>query len=425
MCLNITDPPEDNIIVCVGDEVNITCGYTLTLSFKLSLTWIIDGVSYSSSEIMSSSIYHSPVVSNSEDTILTIYSVSEQMNGTTIQCEIPISPPVYSSNGTLTVIGPPTLPVIEISERRLTSLVISWDTFSHTLCGDVTYNVTLSDGTAELVEERTTTSNTISFTDLDNDTQYEVTVLAINNAGPGTVATTNVTTLTPSVPFPPRNLAVVVKFVDFNPIVNISWNPSQLVPNMTEIVAYNVSVTDEDDQMQCYMLMFDTTTVSTEDMDNCLVVDVGRSYVVAVQSVNSVGASETSSTSFAVRWLRSAMITIPTDNQTVSVLCDVNESNPPVKCRVIITCTTCELIISREFTGSIQQRVMPQNSYSICVQVIIAENGTTVEDCNILQTISVPERNTNSGIISYNDHSSLYMTTFCAVGVLTTVLMMM
>ena len=61
----------------------------------------------------------------------------------------------------------------------------------------MTYNVTLSDGTAELVEERTT-SNTISFTDLDSDTQYEVTVLAINNAGPATVVTTNVTTLTPS-----------------------------------------------------------------------------------------------------------------------------------------------------------------------------------------------------------------------------------
>ena len=102
----------------------------------------------------------------------------------------------------------------------------------------------------------------------------------------------------------------------------------------------------------------------------------------------------------AVRWLRSATITIPTDNRTVSVSCDVNESNPPVKCRVIINCTTCELIISREFTGSIQQRVMPQNSYSICVQVIIAENGTAVDDYNILQTISVPERNTNSGIIS-------------------------
>jgi len=62
----------------------------------------------------------------------------------------------------------------------------------------VTYNVTLSDMTAELVEERTTTSNTISFTDLDNDTQYEVTVLAINNAGLATVVTANVSTLTPS-----------------------------------------------------------------------------------------------------------------------------------------------------------------------------------------------------------------------------------
>ena len=62
----------------------------------------------------------------------------------------------------------------------------------------MTYNVTLSDGTAELVEETTTTNNTISFTDLVSDTQYEVTVLAINNAGPGTVVTAIVSTLTPS-----------------------------------------------------------------------------------------------------------------------------------------------------------------------------------------------------------------------------------
>ena len=58
--------------------------------------------------------------------------------------------------------------------------------------------MTLSDGTAELVEERTTTSNTISFTDLDNDTQYEVTVLATNNAGPGPIGTANANPLMPS-----------------------------------------------------------------------------------------------------------------------------------------------------------------------------------------------------------------------------------
>ena len=73
-------------------------------------------------------------------------------------------------------------------------MVISWDTFSHTSCGDVTY---LSYGTAKLVET-TTANNTISFTDLVSDTQYEVTVLAINNAGPGTIVTDNVSTLTPS-----------------------------------------------------------------------------------------------------------------------------------------------------------------------------------------------------------------------------------
>ena len=93
--------------------------------------------------------------------------------------------------------GPPAPAVVKVVERRVTSLVISWDTFSHTSCGDVTYNVTLSDGTAELVEE-TTTNNTISFTDLVSDTQYKVTVLAINKAGPGTVVITYVSTLTPS-----------------------------------------------------------------------------------------------------------------------------------------------------------------------------------------------------------------------------------
>ena len=62
----------------------------------------------------------------------------------------------------------------------------------------MTYKVTLSDGTAELVEETTTTHNTISLTDLVNNTQYEVTVLAINKAGPGAVGTANVSTLIPS-----------------------------------------------------------------------------------------------------------------------------------------------------------------------------------------------------------------------------------
>jgi len=68
---------------------------------------------------------------------------------------------------------------------------------------------------------------------------------------------------------------------------------------MTEIVAHNVSVTDEDNQSQYFQLMFDTTTISTEDTDNPLMVDIGESYVVTVQSVNSIGAGAASSTSFS------------------------------------------------------------------------------------------------------------------------------
>jgi len=67
---------------------------------------------------------------------------------------------------------------------------------------------------------------------------------------------------------------------------------------MTDIVAHNASVTDEDDQTQNFQLMFDMTTVSTENMDNPLMVDIGKSYVVAVQSINSIGAGQASSTSF-------------------------------------------------------------------------------------------------------------------------------
>ena len=68
---------------------------------------------------------------------------------------------------------------------------------------------------------------------------------------------------------------------------------------MTEIVAHNVSVTDEDNQSQYFQLMLDTTTISTEDTDNPLMVDFGESYVVTVRSINSIGAGEANSTSFS------------------------------------------------------------------------------------------------------------------------------
>ena len=115
----------------------------------------------------------------------------------------------------------------------------------------------------------------------------------------------------------------------------------------------------------------------------------------------------------SVRWLRSATITLLPDNRTVSVLCDVNESSPPVNCCVTVNCTTCELVISKVFTGSTELSVSPLNNYSISVQVI-RSNGTAVEDFNIVDTLSVPESSGSGSsckfVIPIN---SIYLVTKC------------
>jgi len=90
--------------VCVGDDVNITCGYTSSAQFVP--IWIIGGETHTRREITQSSAYHIPVVDKSEDTLLTVYSVSELDNQTTFQCEFPLpDADVLSSIGTLVVMG--------------------------------------------------------------------------------------------------------------------------------------------------------------------------------------------------------------------------------------------------------------------------------------------------------------------------------
>jgi len=92
--------------VCVGAEVNITCGYELyDFSFILVPVWSINGQTFFSTDIMESSLYSSPVVTNPMDIVLTVNSATVPMNGTTFQCEFTVHPIVLSSVGTLTVMG--------------------------------------------------------------------------------------------------------------------------------------------------------------------------------------------------------------------------------------------------------------------------------------------------------------------------------
>ena len=100
--LIITKPPQ-NDAVCIGDEVNITCGYIY--SVKLAPVWKISGQTFSVSNIAHSSLYNAPLVDDSEDTLLTVYSATAKMNGTTFQCEFTFRLPTLSSIGKLTVMG--------------------------------------------------------------------------------------------------------------------------------------------------------------------------------------------------------------------------------------------------------------------------------------------------------------------------------
>jgi len=100
--LVITNPPQDNI-VCVGDEVNITCGYNV--SVQITPVWRIGGQPFSGSDIENSTIFESPMVTDNLDTVLLVYSADESLNQTTFQCEFTFHPPVLSSTGVLTVMG--------------------------------------------------------------------------------------------------------------------------------------------------------------------------------------------------------------------------------------------------------------------------------------------------------------------------------
>ena len=82
--LVITNPSQ-NETVCVGDEVNITCGYSFS-GVTLTPVWRIDDQPFSES-VLNRTIYGLPMIDNTNNTVLTVYSVHETMNQTSFQCE--------------------------------------------------------------------------------------------------------------------------------------------------------------------------------------------------------------------------------------------------------------------------------------------------------------------------------------------------
>ena len=97
--VTITIPPE-NTTVCRGSEVTISCGYNSTNA--LPVTWIINGTSFSSEEIMDSPLYWLNDLGNPKTVSLVVSSISHT---TTFQCIVHSTPNITTSTlGMVTVI---------------------------------------------------------------------------------------------------------------------------------------------------------------------------------------------------------------------------------------------------------------------------------------------------------------------------------
>ena len=103
MCISfvvtIVTPPE-NITVCRGSDVTISCGY-LTATV-LPVTWIINGTSFDQQEIVNSPLYQLNNPTSAPTLSLTVFSID---GNTTFQCVILSSPVTTSRRGTVTVIS--------------------------------------------------------------------------------------------------------------------------------------------------------------------------------------------------------------------------------------------------------------------------------------------------------------------------------
>ena len=97
--VNFMTPPQDKI-VCRGNNVFIECGYQCTI--PLSVTWIINGTSFTQEEIVTSPLYQLNNSTDPKQNSLLAISVN---GNTTFRCVIQSTPSTISKLGTVNVIG--------------------------------------------------------------------------------------------------------------------------------------------------------------------------------------------------------------------------------------------------------------------------------------------------------------------------------
>ncbi|XP_065884121.1 receptor-type tyrosine-protein phosphatase H-like [Dysidea avara] len=195
----ITNGPQDTT-VCMNDMAKCRCGFDGVNPAVTTPDWIIVTRSSDGSITDSVTIDGEDIVDNKHDGLmwqigqsnitsspnskLVIGPLDETLNQSSYQCVFRLnqvingsvqSQIVKSSVGTLTVVGPPSIGNIVVDETCTTSLSISWDTHIHPVCGGVSQLVTISSPTSGATTFNTNDSN-FTFTNLNSNTSYDVTV---------------------------------------------------------------------------------------------------------------------------------------------------------------------------------------------------------------------------------------------------------
>ena len=86
------------------------------------------------------------------------------------------------------------------------TIIVSWDAAESPYCGGVLYYIVMisSDEYSDIITVKATPSTaTYTFSNLRNDTNYNITVTAVNRAGAG--MTTELTNVRTSSPLPPQS----------------------------------------------------------------------------------------------------------------------------------------------------------------------------------------------------------------------------
>ena len=99
LVVTIYAPPE-NATACRGSNVTITCGYVSAIA--LTVTWIINGTSFTQQEVVYSPLYELNNPNSPWELSLTVFSINHT---TTFQCIVHSTSNVTSTFGTVTVIG--------------------------------------------------------------------------------------------------------------------------------------------------------------------------------------------------------------------------------------------------------------------------------------------------------------------------------